>query len=129
MKRLAAFSFFLGLSLATPVFAESAPYTPQPGSPERKAIMDAMRAKGDDTNRVFVVRNLKVMGGYAWTDVQPRSTKTNDRFENESALLEYTASGWKVVDQPCGEEDCKADAELRRIRKAHPNAPTAIFPK
>jgi hypothetical protein len=88
-----------------------------------------MRAKGDDRNRVFVMRYLMVQDGWAWMVADPQSPDGKNHFEPESALLRRDGKGWKVVDQPCGEGDCDAGKELARIRKASPAAPPRIFPK
>jgi hypothetical protein len=108
--------------------AQQAAYTPEPGSAERKAIFDAMRKLGDNPTRVFVVRYLKVQDGWAWVTGDPQSPDNSSHFETESALLRNAGSGWKVLDQPCGEGDCDFKKELARIRAAHPSAPVAIFP-
>ena len=49
--------------------------------------MDAMRAKGDDQDRVFVVRRLKISGTWAWLDCDPQSRDGSNHYEPESALL------------------------------------------
>ncbi len=119
------------LLLALPVnigAAKSSVYAPAKGSKERKAIMDAMRAKGDDQDRVFVVRRLKVSDGWAWLDANPQSSDGSNKYEPESALLQKQGSRWRVLDQPCGEADCDFDAEVDRIRADYPDAPEAIFP-
>jgi hypothetical protein len=119
------------LLLALPVdggLAKSSVYTPAKGSKERKAIMDAMRAKGDDQDRVFVVTRLKVSNGWAWLDANPQSSDGSNRYESESALLQKQGSRWRVIDQPCGESDCDYAAELDRIQADYPDAPEAIFP-
>jgi hypothetical protein len=104
-------------------------YTPPTGSPERKAIYEALRQTGDDHTRVFVVLSLKVDNGWAWTSVNPESADGKQHFEPESALLQKVGSRWQVVDQPCGEGDCDPATEVARIRTAHPAAPVDIFPQ
>ena len=104
-------------------------YTPPAGSPERKAIYEALRQTGDDHTRVFVVQSLKVDNGWAWTSVDPESADGKQHFEPESALLQKVGARWQVVDQPCGEGDCDAATEVARIRNAHPAAPADIFPQ
>jgi hypothetical protein len=126
-----AAALVIALALATlsaPAFAQTVT-TPAAGSADRTAIMDAMRAKGDDQNRVFVVRNLRVSGDWAWLDANPQSRDGRNKFEPESALLRRVGGGWRVVDQPCGEEDCETAKEVARIRRANPGAPAAIFPR
>jgi hypothetical protein len=109
--------------------AQESPTNPPPGSTERKAILDAMRARGDLHNRIFIVRYLKVQGGWAWLIVDPRSPDGKNQYETESALLHKEVPGWKVADQPCTDEGCDDKAEMARIRAAYPNAPRAIFPR
>jgi hypothetical protein len=116
------------LALA-PGLASAGAYTPPAGSPERKAIYDALRAAGDDHTRVFVVQSLKVDNGWAWTSVNPQSADGSQHFEPESALLQKSGDHWQVVDQPCGEGDCDPQKEVARIRAAHPQAPGDIFPQ
>ncbi len=99
----------------------------QPADPERAAILEAMRKRGDIPDRVFIVRSLKVRDGWAWITVRPQSRDGANRYESETALLRKDAAGWTVVDQPCGEADCTMRAEVRRIRAAHPTAPAALF--
>jgi len=115
------------LALPGPVLAQTA-QTPPAGSPERKAIVDAMRAKGDLPNRVFVVRRIRVANDWAWLDAEPQSADGKNRYEPESALLRRTSGRWAIVDQPCGEESCNRQKEIRRIRSAFPAAPATIFP-
>jgi hypothetical protein len=123
---LACLAFALS---ASPGVAAQAAYVPKPGSPERKAVADAMRAKGDIHDRVFVTRYLMVQDGWAWMVADPKSRDGKNSYEPESALLRKEGKAWKVVDQPCGEGDCDADKELARIRNAFPAAPPQIFPK
>jgi hypothetical protein len=115
------------LTVAAPARAEAV--TPAKGAPERAAIMDALRAKGADKSRIFVVQSLKVDGEWAYAQVAPQSPDGRSRYEPESALLRQKAGHWSVVDQPCGEEDCDAKKEIARMRKAHPAAPATIFPQ
>ena len=111
-----------------PARAQEAPYTPAAGSQERKAIFDAMRALGDNHDRVFVVRYLKVQNGWAWLTADPQSPDGKSHYESESALLRNDGTIWKVLDQPCSEADCDNKKEMARIRAAYPKAPAGIFP-
>lgn len=115
-------------ALPVPGFSKSQVYTPAKGSAERAALMDAMRAKGDDQDRVFVVRHLKVSGDWAWLDCAPQSRDGRNKYEPESALFQKKNARWRVAAQPCGEADCEYGAELTRIRVEYPAAPDAIFP-
>jgi hypothetical protein len=66
----------LVLAFAQAAGAQQRPHTPERGSPERQALMDALR----ETVRrelgkpvIFEVRELRVLGDWAFADVSPRS--------------------------------------------------------
>jgi hypothetical protein len=101
---------------------------PPPGSAQRKAILDALRARGDLHNRIFIVRYLKVQKGWAWVSADSQSPDGKNHYETESALLQKAGPGWRVVDEPCTDEGCDDKAEMARIRAANRNAPATIFP-
>ena len=66
----------LALCLCTDVQATDSNLTPLPGSPLRKAVLDALRQEvkrihGLDV--VFVVKHLKVKNGWAWAHTLPQS--------------------------------------------------------
>jgi len=113
-------------------------YTPPPGSAERKAILDALRAmlrRLEINDVVFVVRLLKVSKGWAWVEAQPRSTDGKQRFEDINCLLRRPGKEWQVLEcRPCCGEceddpDCPDDARyFRKLRSSHPQAPAEIFP-
>ena len=105
----------------------SDPVTPAPGSPDRKAIFDALRMT-QDIDRVFVPSWFKVMGGYAFVIANGQSRDGRNHYEPETALLRREAGGWRVIDMPCSEDGCEPTTEIVRIRKAWPGAPAAIFP-
>lgn len=108
---LVAIGFLLGY---VPAKAESV-YTPKPGTAERKAIMDALRAPvmQDLGQRVvFVVEDLKVKDGWAFLFGTPRQpnlkavdyrktryaedVKEGMFDDNISALLHRESGAWKV---------------------------------
>lgn len=117
-------------------------YTPEKGSSERKAILDALRipVERDLKQRVvFVADHFKVQGSWAFVSGTPQgangeppnytNTKFADAFEsgafdnNFFALLKKTAGKWKVTKYAIGCTDvCYVDW-WRRYR-----APKAVFP-
>jgi hypothetical protein len=115
--------------MARPAAVIQGAYTPQPGSPERKAIMDAYRAvwMGGDQSRpvVFVVNYLKVRRGWAYTTVTPQSPDGSQNYETESGLLRKINGRWKVLDQAAGGGD---ESDVKRMRMKYPAAPPDIFP-
>ena len=123
------------LLLCTPVRASDTNFTPLPGSPLRKALLDALR---QDIKRmhgldvVFVVRHLKVKDGWAWAHTQPQSPDGVNRYEDVSALLELRNGAWTVAEIPCCEvenPDCLNGPEyFVGLRARFPRVPTEIFP-
>ncbi|ODR97433.1 hypothetical protein AUC69_12555 [Methyloceanibacter superfactus] len=64
-----------GACRADGALAKDCPYTPVPGSAERKAIMDALRepVMAELKQRViFVVKQLKVCGNWAFIEADPK---------------------------------------------------------
>jgi hypothetical protein len=102
-------------------------HTPATGSVERKAILDAMRS-GDNPDRSFVARYLRVSKGWAWITGDPQSVDGQQHYEAESALLRQEKERWVVVDRPCTEADCQERAEILRMLAKFPTAPSTIFP-
>ena len=117
-------------------------HTPEKGSPERKAILDALRVPVERKLKqkiVFAADHFNVSGNWAFLGGQPQSpdggqpdytgtpyqeAKESDMFDNNFfAILKKTGTTWKVVTYAIGCTDvCYADW-WRRYK-----APKAIFP-
>jgi hypothetical protein len=117
--------------------AQSAPHTPVAGTAERRAILDALRTemrRTDPRPVIFVVRHLRVQGGWAWLRVEPQSPDGREHYEGESALLRRVAGRWSVSERmpAAGErEGTPAETEcgyFRALRARFPAAPPRIFP-
>lgn len=139
--RTALLALFFLAAITTGVRAQTV-YEPEKGSPERKAILDALRIPVERDLKqkiVFVADNFKVQGTWAFVGGSPQSangeapdysrTKYADAYEsgafdnNFFALLRKTSGRWKVTTYAIGCTDvCYADW-WRRYR-----APKAIFP-
>ena len=117
----------LGLAVAPALAQTTGVHTPAAGSAERKAILDAMRS-GDNPDRSFIVRYLRVSKGWAWIAGEPLSVDGQQHYEAESALLHQEKERWVVVDRPCTEADCKERTEILRMLAKFPTAPSTIFP-
>src|SRR5687768_2333569 len=64
------------LAFAAGVEAQQRSHTPPRGSPERQALMDALREPVQrelGTPVIFQVRELRVLGDWAFADVSPRN--------------------------------------------------------
>jgi hypothetical protein len=131
---------FMSLSVAItnlPAAADSGPgaYTPQPGSAERKAILDALRMWVKQQHQievVFVVKHLKVKNGYAWVHTLPQSKDGSSRYEDISALLQKDQGRWEVAEIPCAEvdnPDCIGDpGYFGGLKRRFPEMPEDILP-
>lgn len=138
MKRAAIF-VTLVFCFASIAIAQQV-YTPEKGSPERAAILNALRIPVEKKLKqriVFVTDNFRVQGNWAFVSGEPRTPtggKPNlkgtvfdgheDAFDdNFFGLLKKTGGKWRVVTHALGCTDvCYADW-WRRYK-----APKAIFP-
>ena len=107
-----------------PAYAEesTAAETPPPGSAERKAILDVLRAEVKDLHQldvVFVVTHLKVQHDWAFLHTFPRSRDGANRYEDLSALMHKRGGKWQVMELSAG--------DVQDLKRAHPAAPPAIF--
>ena len=134
-------TIFLFVLLATSVTAQSVK-APEKGSPERKAILDALRIPVEKNLKqkvVFVADNFNVYGNWAFVGGTPQGlhggapnySKTDyadavksGAFDNNFfALLKKTSGRWKVITYAIGCTDvCYADWWSRF------KAPKKVFP-
>ena len=141
MKKIFPFLLIMAAALATTISAQSV-YTPEKGSPERKAILDALRIPVERDLKqkvIFVADNFNVQNNWAFVGGRPQTadgarpdySKTqyadavdSGAFDNNLfALLKKTAGKWKVTTYAIGCTDvCYADW-WRRYR-----APKTVFP-
>ena len=109
-------------------------HTPEKGSDERQAIMDALRG---DQQVVFQVNYLKVHNGWCWVDTTPLDKQGRATAEGGPNLLHLESDRWKVMDlskvpedpnDPLGPEDA-SPTFVKNLMKKFPGAPRDIFPK
>lgn len=92
----------------TDTVGSDAVFTPAPGTPLRKAILDALR---EEVRRlhglevVFVVTELKVKDGWAWVQTRPQSRDGLSHYEDIPALLQKRDGVWTVAELVCTEVD------------------------
>jgi len=109
-------------------------YTPPKGSPERAAIMDALRAEVQRRQNIevlFIVRILKLKEGWAWTVTMPVSKDGANRYEDVIALLHKERGRWQVKEIVCTEVEvpgCADDPDFfEGLAQRFPDAPREIF--
>jgi hypothetical protein len=129
------------LFFTTAVFAQSV-YTPEKGSPERKAILDALRVPVEKELRqkiVFNIEHFNVRGNWAFISGDPqtgeggkpdyRGTPYQEAIDagmfdnNFFALLRKTGGKWRVVARAIGCTDVCYATWWKDYK-----APKAIFP-
>lgn len=141
LKRQLLFLFGFSVVVAWSAAAQSV-YTPEKGSPERKAILDALRIPVERDLKqkiVFAADNFNVSGSWAFVSGNPQNTSggqpdyrntkywealDSGAFDNNFfALLRKTAGKWRVTTYAIGCTDvCYVDW-WRRYK-----APKGIFP-
>ena len=104
----------VGLSIATPAAAQAV-HTPGPGSAERRAILDAVRAPlvqhvGGQVE--FVVQELRVGGGWAYLRAQPQrpgggSIPADEYMDGNItyAMLQQQGGRWVIENWSYGSND------------------------
>jgi hypothetical protein len=116
--------------------------TPAAGTPDRKAICDAVREhlltkvleKKPPFKIVFKVGTMRVDAGWAWFEGFPIQENGKEIPDGYLAPVDYimvvrrTNAGWKVVeDQSRG--DVPAREEVQQMMQRHPEMPLSIMPK
>jgi len=137
-----AVSLFIRLVVNASALAQDAPQTPEPNSPERKAIMDTLRVPVEKELKQKVVvriRWFKLQNGRACLEggpKQPGSKPVNYRNTRHQtaievgafddgilALLRKEKGGWRVVAYDIGSTDYPAPHWQQKYK-----APPGIFP-
>lgn len=115
-------------------------HTPAKGSPERKAILDAVREEykeGEDHPAEFQVNYLKVHNGWAWIDVTPLN-ESGKPVADPAPLLFYNDNGkWTAKDLndvPMEGDDHDGPHDpspkyIKALQKKYPGLPSDIIPK
>lgn len=109
--------------------------TPAPGSPVRKAILEALR---EEVRRlyglevVFVVDELKVKGDWAWVQTLPQSKDGQSHYEGIPALMQRRDGVWTVAELVCTEVDNPECIDFpdyfARLIDRFPGVPEEILP-
>jgi hypothetical protein len=132
----------LVLAVATTAQAQQRPHTPERGSTERQALMEALREpvrRELGKTVIFEVRELRVLGEWAFADVSPRNPDGTpldysgtpmeeawrEGFVDDGmyAVLRRTNGRWRVLRYAIGPTDVAWIPWQEELR-----APRAIFP-
>ncbi|HLM69714.1 MAG TPA: hypothetical protein VK358_19380 [Longimicrobium sp.] len=132
----------LAMAMASPAGAQQRPHTPPRGSPERQALMDALRETvGRELGKpvIFHVHQLRVLGDWAFVDVSPlqpdgspfdfRGTPMEKAWREgfvddfTYAVLRRQGGRWRVVRHAIGPTDVAWMAWEEELR-----LPRALFP-
>ena len=111
---------------AAAAFTQSHPYTPEKGSAERKAILDAVRKYRKAPDEVYTPTAFKVLKGWAYV----AAADPNDPGVDSEAfefVLRKSGNVWKVIDEISHIEGSNPEKEKMRIRRKFPELPAAIF--
>lgn len=110
--------------------------TPDPGSSERKAVLEVLRSKVRELHEidvVFVVRKLNVRNGWAWVETLPQSADGTGRYEEFSALMRKKGGRWCILEIPCSEPDnpdcIDSPGYFLKMKKRFPGLPHEILPE
>jgi hypothetical protein len=96
--------------------------TPAPGSAERRAILDALRAelrRWHEVEVVFVVDRLRVARDWAWVETRPHSPDGQSQYEDVSALLRRKQGRWRVLELGVDPDD--------ELSRRYPGLPSALL--
>lgn len=122
-------------------------HTPPKDSSERREITDVLRDEfnspgsmhyvRDQGRIIFVLHQLKVHNGWAWTLVEPRSEKNpGASFRETSPFLLHRLDGgrWIIMKLPPGVDDdpdteYPTGEDIQNIRKMYPSMPADILQK
>lgn len=135
MKRILLPLFVILVGILSASGQSDVVHSPAAKSPERQAILDALRG-GD--NVLYQVNFIKVHSGWAWVDTTPLDPKTKQATaEGGPNLLHLVNGKWKVMDlskvpedknDPMGAEDA-SPTFVRNLRRTYKGCPADIFPK
>ena len=136
MKTFLLLATFCALTLPALAGSKDEVHTPDKGSVERSAILEAVHAQyaRNDPDRTaatveFTVPYLKVHNGWAWIEIHPRMKDGSQAFEPQSELYRLKDGKWTFMDSLSGEADADHPKEIREMKKKFPGLPEDILPK
>ena len=128
MKKLLILSvvtFFLTIA-AQASLGQTGVHTPDKGTPERKAILDAVRKYRKASSEVYSPTAFRVSKDWALV-ASPDPAEPDVDTAAFSVVLRKTSGKWKVVDELRNVEGTDPAKEVRRIHKKYPSLPMAVL--
>lgn len=128
MKKILILSltaFFLTIVAQTSL-GQTGVHTPEKGTPERKAILDAVRKYRKASSEVYSPTAFRVSKDWALV-AAPDPADPDVDTEAFSVILRKTGGKWKVVDALSNVEGTDPAKEVKRIHKKYPSLPTAVL--
>jgi hypothetical protein len=126
MKKALLFSILL-FTFASSALAQKA-YEPKKGSPERTAIMNAIRAYDTKrnsglANETFVVSAIRVQGAWAYANVEQQGASS---YGQAHVFLQKAGGKWKVAFSTYNDTNEVGVDGLARLRKKNRSFPRAL---
>src|SRR5215467_826214 len=102
VRYLAILILFMTAFGAETLFAQDQAHIPAKGSPERDAILNALRSNPQEK---FQVHFIKAHNGWAWVDTTPLDANGQATAEGGPNLLHLVGGKWQVQDLSSVKED------------------------
>ncbi|MEP6944840.1 MAG: hypothetical protein ABJA02_02905 [Acidobacteriota bacterium] len=128
MKKLVILSvatLFLAIA-AQASFGQTGVHTPEKGSPERKAILDAVRKYRKASSEIYSPTAFRVSKDWAFVAAPDPSDPDVDT-EAFEVILRKTGTKWKVVDELKNVEGTDPAVEVKRVHRKFPSLPMAVL--
>jgi len=122
---LSVVTFFLTIA-AQAAFGQTDVHTPEKGTPERKAILDAVRKYRKAPSEVYSPTAFRVLKEWALVAAPDPSDPDVDTLAF-TVILRKTGGKWKVVDTLSNVEGTDPAKEIKRIHKKYPSLPMAVL--
>ncbi len=119
------------LAFCSLAFGQQKMYEPKKGSGERMALIDTirdfdLRKNPDISDEVFAASGLKVQGGWAFANVEQKTSSGTLVYGQGHVFLQKTGNGWKVVFSTFNDKKEVGLAGLDNLRKQNKNFPKQL---
>ena len=130
MKTILLSAIFV-MACCLPAFAQQKMYGPKSGSPERKAIVNAirdydLRKNPDISDETFVISGMRVQDGWAYANVEQKTSSGALVYGQAHVFLKKTGSVWKVAFSTFNDTEEVGAARLERLKKDNKNFPKQL---